>query len=329
MLTKRQNLLETIRGGQPDRFVNQYEALAISFGVAPLSFSRTPRKPGDTWTNAWGITQNWAIGTPGPMPVHDGEHIVMHDITKWCEQVNAPVLKFTDEQWQPLQDFAAGVDRYEQFCAMAMLPGLLEQLHHMMGMEGAMMAMALEPEAVAEFMQFQVDWEIAYASQIIEHIHPDALFHHDDWGSAKSTLVSPAMFAEIMLPAYKRLYGFYKSNGIELIVHHSDSYAATLVPLMIEMGIDIWQGVMSTNDIPALISQYGGQISFMGGIDDAKVDVEGWTQELIAVEVERACRANGSLYYIPGILQGMPTSTFPGVYAAVSREIDRMSTVLF
>ena len=26
MLTKRQNLMETIRGGNPDRFVNQYEA---------------------------------------------------------------------------------------------------------------------------------------------------------------------------------------------------------------------------------------------------------------------------------------------------------------
>ena len=29
MLTKRQNLLETIRGGKPDRYVNQYEALAM------------------------------------------------------------------------------------------------------------------------------------------------------------------------------------------------------------------------------------------------------------------------------------------------------------
>ena len=26
-------------------------------------------------------------------------------------------------------------------------------------------------------------------------------------------------------------------------MHHSDSYAANLVPFMIEMGIDIWQGL--------------------------------------------------------------------------------------
>ena len=29
MLTKRQNLMETIRGGSPDRFVNQYEAFRL------------------------------------------------------------------------------------------------------------------------------------------------------------------------------------------------------------------------------------------------------------------------------------------------------------
>lgn len=32
MLTKRQNLLETIHGGNPDRFVNQYEYLNILMG---------------------------------------------------------------------------------------------------------------------------------------------------------------------------------------------------------------------------------------------------------------------------------------------------------
>ena len=32
MLTKKQNLIETMTGGHPDRFVNQYEAFAITFG---------------------------------------------------------------------------------------------------------------------------------------------------------------------------------------------------------------------------------------------------------------------------------------------------------
>ena len=35
MLTKRQNLMETIKGGKPDRFVNQYEFMNLMM-EAPL-----------------------------------------------------------------------------------------------------------------------------------------------------------------------------------------------------------------------------------------------------------------------------------------------------
>ena len=116
---------------------------------------------------------------------------------------------------------------------------------------------------------------------------------------------------------------------MEVIIHHSDSYAATLVPYMVEMGIDVWQGVMCSNNIPDLIAKYGGKLSFMGGIDSAKVDYEGWTREVIAKEVRRACEENGRLYFIPNTSQGLPMSTFPGVYETVTEEIDKYSKVVF
>lgn len=329
MLTKRQNLLETIQGGNPDRFVNQFEPFALTFGQHPLSRVSPPHGPGDTWVNDWGVTQTFAVGTPGPMPIHDDEHILIKDITRWREVLNAPCLDFADEYWQPLEKLAATVDRKDQFLTLTMIPGILEQLHHFMGMEGAMMALALEPEATVELIDFYVEWEMAYARLQIDRIHPDALFHHDDWGSGTSTLISPTMFEEFLLPAYQKLYGFYRESGLELIIHHSDSFAATFVPYMIEMGIDIWQGVMTTNNTPELIERYGGQISFMGDIDSGIVDRADWTDELIAHEVERACRNCGKRYFIPNTIQGLPMSTFPGVYEAVSREIDRMSTLMF
>ena len=114
-----------------------------------------------------------------------------------------------------------------------------------------------------------------------------------------------------------------------MIVHHSDSYAATLVPYMIEMGIDIWQGVMTSNNIPELIQKYGGKISFMGGIDSARVDHPGWTREEVHTEVEKACRECGKHYFIPSASQGLPISTFPGVYEALTEEIDAISKIMF
>ena len=83
MLTKRQNLLETIRGGNPDRFVNQYEAFAMQ---VPNGFSihNPAPKPGEmNIVNAWGVTRSWPTGTPGAFPVHTPEKIVIKDIEEW------------------------------------------------------------------------------------------------------------------------------------------------------------------------------------------------------------------------------------------------------
>ena len=86
---------------------------------------------------------------------------------------------------------------------------------------------------------------------------------------------------------------------------------------------------MSTNNIPELIKKYGGQITFMAGIDNGIVDRQDWTREKIAKEVERVCRENGTKYFIPGTTMGGPTSTYPGLYEAVNEEIERMSKIMF
>jgi hypothetical protein len=259
MLTIRQNLLETIKGGNPDRFVNQYEFLDIIL-EAPL---RTRPAPGGSAVSEWGITYSWPEGQLGPFPVHDDEHKVLKDITKWEETVKIPPLDFPDERWAAAIEHAESVDREDKFVTVFFASGTFEMTHMLMGMEDAMMALYEEPEHMHGLINALTDYEIAYAKQIIERIKPDALFHHDDWGSQNSSFMSPAMFEEFFVEPYKRVYGFWKDNGIELIVHHSDSYAANLVPHMIDMGIDIWQGVMTTNNTPELIKKYGGQISFM------------------------------------------------------------------
>lgn len=160
-----------------------------------------------------------------------------------------------------------------------MFPGLFEFLHSLMDMQEALTAFYTNPDEVKEIISHIVDWECEYVKLLADRLQPDVVFHHDDWGSQKSTFLSPKMFSEFFLEPYKRLYACYRKNGFDLIVHHSDSYAATLVPFMIEMGIDIWQGAVKTNDLPALLKQYGGQISIMAGIDTADVDKPEWTRK--------------------------------------------------
>ncbi|AFQ43348.1 uroporphyrinogen decarboxylase family protein [Desulfosporosinus meridiei] len=325
MLTKKQNLLETIKGGNPDRFVKQYEFMHF---IMEAPGGRFPQ-PGETIKNDWGITFKWPEGQLGGFPVHDDEHKVLKDITEWKKYVKAPVIPTSDEAWAAAIAHANTVDRNEEFVTLFVAPGVFEMTHHLMSMEDALMALYEEPEAMHELIDYLTEHELAYAKALIDHIHPDCIFHHDDWGSQKSSFISPAMFEEFFLPAYKKIYAFYKANGVELIVHHSDSYAANLVPFMIEMGVDIWQGVMTTNNTPELIKQYGSQISFMGDIDSGVVDFPAWTPEIVAKEVERACRNCGKLYFIPCLTQGGNWSSFPGVYDSTNEAIEKMTKEMF
>ncbi len=327
MLTIRENLLETIHGGTPDRFVKQYEFLANTVHPA-LAFSGGAQRGQENVVNAWGVTYSWRDDQPGAFPVHTGDLVVCKDIEEWQDYVKAPRTKFSEAEWEPFIAEAEKVDRTQQFLSPVMAPGIFEQLHALCEMENTMCGFYECPDEIHELIKYLTDYELQVAEDICDHLHPDALFHHDDWGSAGSAFFSADMFAEFFLEPYKAVYGYYKSRGVELVVHHSDAYCAPLVPTMIEMGIDIWQGPVKENDIPALIKQYGGQISFMGGINNTVVDVPNWTDQIIKAEVDALCESCGSHYFIPCCTGGMNETTFPEVYGKVDEAIDACSARL-
>ena len=98
---------------------------------------------------------------------------------------------------------------------------------------------------------------------------------------------------------------------------------------MIEMGIDVWQGCFSTNNMPELIQQYGDKIAFMGGIENMLVDFDGWTPENNRTVIRKTIEECGLNSFIPCIAQGGPGSVFPGVYDSMCEEIDKYNIEKF
>jgi len=304
MLTRRQNMLETIRGGNPDRFVNGHEALATITGSPIGKVNPRPAKGEAPKKNGWGVTICFPEDAPGAFPLHDEEHILLKDIENWKEIVKAPNIDFTEEDWAPAIESAAKIDRNEYFACLTVTPGVFEQTHYLMSMVGALCAYSEYPDEMHELIDYIVEFELKYAEQVCKYVKPDAILHHDDWGSLQQSFLSPAMFDEFIVPAFSKIYGYYKSHGVELIVHHSDSYAANLVPGMIKMGIDVWQGPASTNNVKELIDKYGEKITFMGEVDNTVVDVADWSVEKSYAQVKKVCDKNGMKYFIPSILGG-------------------------
>ena len=328
MLTAKQNMLEVIRGGNPDRFCNQYEGIALLFH--PIMFRSPLLKPGDeNVVNAWGVTNSFPKGVPGAFPVHTPDKIVIKDIEHWQDYVHAPSLDFTDEEWAMCQQMYDAVDSEKAMKTTFIAPGLFEQCHHLGEIQNTLVNFYEYPDEMHDLIKYLTEWELKMAEGICSHLHPEAIFHHDDMGSQKSTFLSPAMWEEFYVDSYKQIYGYYHDHGVQLVFHHSDSYAATLVPSMIEMGIDVWQGCFSTNNMPELVKKYGGKIAFMGGIENMLVDYDGWTEENVRNVVRETIDACGNKYFIPCIAQGGPGSVFPGVYASMCKEIDEYSIEKF
>lgn len=330
MLTKRQNLLETIHGGNPDRYVNQYEFIQPMVFCNPLAPAPNDIDADGRQKDDWGVW--WQVsGQPGRMPLHDAEHRVVTDITKWKDQVTPPTGLDNPGIWEPFAQQMDKIDGNETFRCAGVFPGIWERLHHLCEITTACMNLMIHPKESNELLDCIEEYEMNLAEAICKYVKPDALFHHDDWGTQESTFMSDDMFKEFILPRYQRVYGYYKDHGVELIVHHSDTWGESLVPHMIEMGIDIWQGALfDTQDIQKLVDNYGDKITIMGGIEDAHIDHEGWTQEEVDAEVDMVLdTVDRKTGFIPCLTHGLYMSLYDGVYDAISASIDRRSKIDF
>ncbi len=330
MLTKKENVLETIRGGNPDRFVNQFEAFA-TIRANPFHTARCTRGGGPV-VDEWGVTRIWDEDNPAAFPIHDEAHIIIKDIEHWRDYVRKPdYASLTPADWESTIAEFEKVDKNEQFPLAFIAPGLFEQCHYLMEIKNALIAFIEYPDEMHELIDYLTEAELEMAEQWCTYLKPEGVFHHDDWGTQISTFLSPDMFAEFFLEPYRRIYGFWRDHGATMIVHHSDSFATTLVPYMIDMGITVWQGAMTTNDIAALVETYGDKITFMGGIDNGKVDKPDWSKEEVEQAVRKACTEYGKSKkaFIPCLVAGGVGSTYDGVYDYASECIDQMSKEMF
>ena len=234
MLTKRQNLLKRLEA-EIDRFVNQYEAFAIMYDT-PVT-DRTPCPPmGRNLLLTAGSNKTLAKGHAGSFSC---SRCRAHCCQRHCQvadYVKAPRVDFRRPNGSSIAAMEK-IDRNEYFATLFYAPGIFEQCHYLMEISNCLIAFYEEPEAMKELIEYITDFELRYAEQVCKYLKPDAFFHHDDWGTQISTFISPEMFEEFLLPSYKKLYGYYKQHGVEIIMHHSDSISHTVY--MIEMGIDI------------------------------------------------------------------------------------------
>ena len=323
MQTPKEIFLELLQpDGHPERMLKQYEALHMCLNDPINTYLRGNRRRGTVSRDRWGTTISFPADAPGAIPVHTDDLTVCPDVTRWEETVHAPDLAVScTAGWEDCRAAARAAAGEEKLLAGFMGTGIFEQCHFLMGFENTLTALYEHPDEMHRLIDYITDYRLGYVKLLIDNLHPDVIFSHDDWGTKDALFMHPDMWRAFFKEPYRRFYGYIRSRGC-IAIHHADSYLVPIVDDMAEIGIQVWQGVLPENDIPALQRHLQGKLVLMGGIG-AAIDRSDATAEEVydyTRRTLRSCCPGG--HFIPSITYGLPGAVYPHIDRYIDETID-------
>ena len=287
-ITPRENYLRLIRGDGPQYLCHNEVYSGGMFMDAMAMAGRFP-VPGGSLQDAWGVRYDWPAGDPGPVPVVTPENKVIRDITRWDRDLVVPWPSKLSLDWTECDRRAAEFDRENLLLLGCCFTGLFELTHNLMGFEDALMAYLEEPEAMGALLDVLTEYKLEYLRILIDHVRPDMIHIHDDWGSKKNLFMAPETWRKLLKPRWARIYAYMHSRGV-LVQHHADCVCAPIVEDMAEIGVDVWQGIIPQNDIKAVQKRLNGRMGLQGGLDCTPFDYKGgWNEDEVRRFVRRVC----------------------------------------
>ena len=235
--------------GQPNGVVRLQPELANSTPVAT------------TGKNRWGIEHELDFLGTGFIP-KPGD-FKLKDVTKWKDVVKAPYVEN--------YDFKAEVDRtlatlnFDPKTQILQLSGLgggyFLQLVSFMGFEGAMIAMAEEPEATFELISYFCDHDCWLVDNYLTHLKGkvDYIGFGDDNATESNPFMSYDMFKKLLLPNYKRVFDVARKHGV-IISYHNCGRCEDFMQDFVDIGTQIWNCATPVNDLKAFKEKYDNKI---------------------------------------------------------------------
>ena len=200
------------------------------------------------------------------------EHIdfKVKDRKTWDEFAK-PALAVLDESRIPF-------DEYRQKRKISLARGLhfsndafgpFELMQRLTGHENLLFGMALDPDWVKDmvmtYTEFNIrHWEVLFKQEGLPH----STWIADDLGFKEKPFMSPAMFEDIMLPGYIRLFDYLHGKGLKIILH-SCGYIEPFLPMLIDAGLDCLEGIeyKAGMDMPSLFKKFGNNLVYFGNMD--------------------------------------------------------------
>lgn len=154
--------------------------------------------------------------------------------------------------------------------------GLFGTARHLLGFENLMYAYHDMPELIHAIGEQWVTMYTALLERICAVAKVDVIDFWEDMAYRNGPMIGPAMFEEFMIPYYKRVIDCARSLGIEIFELDSDGNIDVLIPLYLDMGINLLYPfeVQAGMDILEVRKKYGKKLAILGGLDKRKLALD-------------------------------------------------------
>lgn len=264
MISEKENIMRFYRHEKPYRLP---DVSYIHYVHPAKGFLERPVDSEDMTTDWFGVEYVYDANAKVSLPDIQKKPVVS-DILRWREEVVFPDLDGWDWEKAAGLDGIENVDREQKLVVPLVQCGLYERLHSLMGMEAAMVAMLTDPYDISELLDAIAQYKIKLFEYIIEYYKPDIIRHHDDWGTQVSMQMSPAIWRELIKPHVAKFVEVCHNKGV-LYEQHSCGLIEPIIPDLVQIGVDSWQG-MHINDVVCLKNQTCGRLNYHMSLDVQK-----------------------------------------------------------
>ena len=149
-----------------------------------------------------------------------------------------------------------------------------------------------EPERVEAFNEKLLERKIKHWENVFSVYGDtiDVICEADDLSTQHGPFVSKAVFNRLIAPYYRRLYDYIHSHSKAKVFLHSCGAVSSLIPSLIDLGIDILNPVQITaeNMDPVMLKrEFGRDIVFWGGGIATQTTLPHGTPQQVRDEVKR------------------------------------------
>lgn len=261
-MNKKDNLLRAIQHKDPEWIPYWGED---SFAYVLPTFTEMPEQGGyDDWRCFWEYSS-----TTGSYPGH--EHYI-----KSAEEILNFIVPdpFAPGLLDAAKNAIKNIDRNQTVVVCNNHIGLHERSYILMGMEEYLIKLALNEELIEQLFDKIFDFKFKFTNRMLDELDIDGIWFGDDWGTQNGLFFSFEKWRALIKPRIKKLYDTVHNRG-KLVFQHSCGKIESIIPDLVEIGLDVWNPCQPINDLVYLKKEFGDRLTFMGAVDSVVLDMQG------------------------------------------------------